>query len=101
MRQTILGLAALMFAFGFVFSELWVAAAVLGVLALFARPGGLLGIGRGAARTCPYCKTEIPGDATRCRACREEVAPTVKRCASCGAANRLEDRSCLRCSGAI
>lgn len=101
MRQTLLSLAALMFALGFVFSELWVAAAVLGGLALFARPGGLLGIGRGAVRTCPYCKTEIPADATRCRACREEVTPTVKRCASCGAANRLEDSVCLKCSGGL
>ena len=27
------------------------------------------------ARTCPYCKEDVKGDATRCPHCRSEIAP--------------------------
>ena len=107
-------LAGIAVVLGFIHPGAWWAAAILGMMAVLARPagmradrrprtGGVLGgwIDRSAERPCPTCRNAIPREVSRCPVCRAEMAPQVKRCPSCGAANRIEDRICLNCSGAI
>jgi len=96
MRQTLLSLAALMFALGFVFSELWVAAAVLG--AWRSSPGRACCSGSDGA-PCGPALLQRPRSRGRepLSACREE-SPRPSSAARAAGRRTAEDSVCLKCS---